>query len=137
MGDRQGQNSWGVRGVLHPPPPNLQKSRFLWAKYRYQYISVGQIWKFSLVRTFIATCCPSLVFEFMVFSPHPLANFCPVGKTKQKQGKQQQHIYISVFRPLISALSRARRAHVFSASRCGSRVSSIDRQQKYRQKFSD
>ena len=81
-------------------------------------ISVEQILEFCLVCIFIATFCLSLVFEFIVFLPI-FFNLRPVRKTKQKQGKQQQHDKISVFRRELDV-----QMFIF-ASRCRIRVCEV------------
>ena len=109
----QGRNSWGGYWGVLQPPPNLQKNRFLRAKYRYQYISVGKIWKFSLGRTFIATCGPSLVFEFMVFSP----SFSQFLSSWENQTETRQatatYIHFLFFVHCSALSSRARQVHFF------------------------
>ena len=84
--------------IYYPPPlSQSSKSRFLRAKYRFQYISVGQNWKFFLGRTFIAICCPRLVFWiYGLFLPSFFAISAQLGKPNRNEASYS-NIYTFLF----------------------------------------
>ena len=108
----RGETTGGMGGAAPPPPPNFKK-QILSGKFMAAIVSVGQIWKFSLGRTFIATFCPSLVFKFMVFSPIFFSISAQLGKQNRNEARNSN---INTFLSFVhrSALSsRARCAHVY------------------------
>ena len=111
MGESSGGYG-GMGGVLHPP--QTLKKQILSGKFMAANISVRQIWKFCLGRTFIAAFCSSLVFEFMNFFLRLFFNLCLVGKTETRQAQQRNYIVkFQVKCQLHFCLSsRARRAHL-------------------------
>ena len=76
-------------------------------------VSFGQIWKFSLGRTFIATFCPNFVFLIHGFFPIFFSISSQLGKQNRNEARNSNMYTFLSFVHRSALSSRARCAHVY------------------------